>query len=64
MGLVLTESLQIKKLAFLDSVFESVGTSQVQEDEFDANVAIATGELRQLLPALIEALGGEEVTPG
>ncbi len=63
-GLVLTESLQIKKLAFLDSVFESVGTSQVQEDEFDANVAIATGELRQLLPALIEALGGEEVIPG
>jgi len=53
---VLTESLQIKKLAFLDSVFEG----QKQDDAgFDADVAIATGELSKLLPDLVEALGGE-----
>ena len=26
--------------------------------DFDADIAIATGELRQLLPALVDALGG------
>ena len=53
---VLTEGLQLKKLEFLDSVFD--GQSQ-DESGFDADVAIATGELVKLLPDLIEALGGE-----
>ncbi|MDR2336366.1 MAG: recombination-associated protein RdgC [Burkholderiaceae bacterium] len=53
---VLTESLQIKKISFLDTVFEG----QKQDDAgFDADVAIATGELTKLLPDLVEALGGE-----
>lgn len=53
---VLTEGLQIKKLAFLDTAFEGQG----QDDGgFDADVAIATGELSKLVPDLIEALGGE-----
>ncbi|QNP47293.1 recombination-associated protein RdgC [Diaphorobacter aerolatus] len=53
---VLTESLQIKKVSFLDTVFEG----QKQDDAgFDADVAIATGELSKLLPDLVEALGGE-----
>ena len=56
---VLTENLQIKKLAFLDVVFDSGATGQ--DDGFDADVAIATGELRKLLPDLLEALGGEMV---
>ena len=30
-----------------------------KDDGFDADVAIATGELRKLLPDLLEALGGE-----
>ena len=30
-----------------------------QEDVFDADVAITTGELRQLIEQLIDALGGE-----
>lgn len=59
---VLTEGLQLKKLAFLDVVFE--GTSQGKDDGFDADVAIATGELQKALPALLEALGGERVLPG
>ncbi len=56
-SLVLTESLQIKKLAFLDVVFDNADPGK--DDDFDANMAILTGELRKLLPDLIEALGGE-----
>lgn len=56
---VLTEGLQLKKLAFLDVVFE--GAPSAKDEGFDADVAIATGELRRLLPDLIEALGGEPV---
>lgn len=56
---VLTEALQLKKLEFLDGVFE--GRPQASRDEaFDADAAIATGELTPLLGDLIEALGGEE----
>lgn len=54
---VLTEGLQLKKLAFLDVVFENAASGK--DDGFDADAAIATGELRKLLPDLIEALGGE-----
>jgi recombination associated protein RdgC len=54
---VLTDALQIKKIAFLDGVFN--GTSQEKEDGFDADTTIATGELRQLIPELVAALGGE-----
>ena len=54
---MLTEGLQVKKLTFLDVVFE--GTSAGKADSFDADVAIATGELRKLLPDLLETLGGE-----
>ena len=54
---VLTEGLQLKKLVFLDVVFE--GASTGKDDGFDADAAIATGELQKALPALLEALGGE-----
>ena len=54
-SLVLSESLQIKKIAFLDSVLDEAG----EEGGFDTDVAIATGELSRLIPDLIEALGGE-----
>lgn len=56
-SLVLTEGLQLKKLAFLDVVFE--GAKAGKDDGFDADVAIATGELQKLLPAMLAALGGE-----
>jgi recombination associated protein RdgC len=55
----LTEALQLKKIAFLDVVFEAMSTEK--DEGFDADVAIATGELRKLLPDLLEALGGEVV---
>jgi recombination associated protein RdgC len=56
---VLTESLQLKKLAFLEVVFE--GASTGKDDGFETDTAIATGELRKLLPDLLAALGGEVV---
>jgi len=54
---VLTEALQLRKIAFLEGVFEGAGADQ--EGGFDADVAIATGELARLIPDLIDALGGE-----
>lgn len=54
----LTDTLQIKGIKFLDVVFD--GRDKPAKDEaFDVDAALATGELSQLIPALIEALGGE-----
>lgn len=60
---VLTEALQLKKVAFLDVVADeaSAAAGDRSDDHFDADVAIATGELSRLLPDLLEALGGEMV---
>lgn len=55
---VLTDTLQVKKLHFSDAVHEDKDKA---DDHFDADVAITTGELSKLIPALIEALGGEEI---
>lgn len=56
---LLTENLQIKKLAFLDAVYD--GQPEKDDKDFDADAAIATGEMRRLIPDLVEALGGEVV---
>lgn len=54
----LTEGLALKKVKFLDLAFE--GRPEVSGDEaFDADLALATGELSLLIPALIDGLGGE-----
>ena len=62
---VLTEALTLKKIELLDVVLEGAGVDTANAGKaagddagFDADVAIATGELRQLMPALMEALGG------
>ncbi|MDX4958199.1 recombination-associated protein RdgC, partial [Delftia acidovorans] len=52
---VLTQGLQLRKVAMLDVVTES----KDGDGGFDADVAIATGELSKLIPDLIDALGGE-----
>ena len=58
---VLTDAMQIKKLTFLDGVFEGQSAGKAGKDEsFDADAAIATGELNRLIPELIDALGGEQ----
>ena len=46
-------------VVLLDVVMEGVDKPGKDEDPFDANVAILTGELSVLIPDLIEALGGE-----
>lgn len=58
---VFTEALQLKKVVFLEVVADeaSAAPGDNAQDHFDADVAIATGELAQLLPDLLEALGGE-----
>ena len=56
-GFVLTESLQLKRLAFLEGVFDD--RADDGESGFDTDVALTTGELSKLIPELIEALGGE-----
>jgi recombination associated protein RdgC len=61
---ILTESMQLKKVAFLDVVFEGPMAAAGKMDKgeaFDADAAIATGELIELIPDLLEALGGEQV---
>lgn len=57
LGFVLTEAMHIKQLTYLDGVFD--GQRDDKEAGFDTDVAIATGELNNMVPALIEALGGE-----
>lgn len=59
---VLGSNLQLRKLKFLDVVFEGRGRTD-NEDAFDADAAIATGELARLVPDLLHALGGEYVAP-
>ncbi len=55
---VLSDSMQIRKIAFLDGVVEGLPTAE-KDEAFEADAAIATGELRQLIPELLDALGGE-----
>lgn len=54
---VLTPDMAIKKIVFQDVVMEDREDSEI--DAFEADVAIATGEFSKLIPALIQALGGE-----
>ena len=53
---VLTEGMALRKIAFMDVAMES---RDDDADAFDADVAIATGELRPLIDDLEEALGGQ-----
>lgn len=59
---VLGDAGQIRKLKMLDVVLKEAEDAKGKDDDnFDANAAILTGELSQLIPDLIEALGGEAV---
>ena len=58
LSFVLHDNLQLKRIAPLDLIKEQAKLNE-QDDTFDTDFAIMTGELRQLLPALIDALGGE-----
>lgn len=54
---IITDGLALKKIEFLDAVFADAPTEN--EDAFDADVTIASGELGRLIPALLDAMGGE-----
>ena len=57
---VLTEQLQIKRLAFLDLLKEDAERqSENADDLFAADFTLMSGELAQLLAQLVEVLGGE-----
>lgn len=57
---VLTESLTIKRVAPLDVLKEdSDVTSQNDDERFEADIALMTGELSKMLTDLVAALGGE-----
>lgn len=59
-SLVLTEQLQIKRVAFVDLIKEDAQSqSDNADDLFAADFALMSGELAQLLAHLTEALGGE-----
>jgi recombination associated protein RdgC len=59
LSFVLTESGQMKKIQLLDVVLDGVQKGGKDDDGFDTDAAIITGELSALIPDLMEALGGE-----
>ncbi len=58
LSFVMHENLQLKRLAPLDILKEQADTSEA-DDVFDTDFAIMTGELRKLLPDIVNELGGE-----
>jgi len=57
---ILTDCLVLKKIAFLDLVFEGKD-KPARDEQFDADLFIVTAELAPLIAAVIEGLGGEHV---
>ena len=59
---MLTEALTLKKIELLDVVLEGAPSdargADAADANFDADVALFTSELRLMMPALVEALGG------
>ncbi|MBT9477710.1 recombination-associated protein RdgC [Polaromonas sp.] len=63
-SLVLTDMAQVRKIKLLDVVLDGVKERGKDDDGFDTDVAIITGELSAMIPDLLEALGGELVIDG
>ncbi|WP_454909666.1 recombination-associated protein RdgC [Variovorax gossypii] len=59
----LTSGMTLRKIKLLEGTGDGAPGGK-KEDNFDADVAIATGELGLLIPALIEGLGGEGAFSG
>jgi recombination associated protein RdgC len=60
---VLTEHLQVKRLTFLDILRREDGADDSEQDEeekFEIDFALMTGELSLLLADLVKVLGGEK----
>lgn len=56
---VLTDTMALKKIDLLEAALIGDKGMTLDNDAFDADVAIATGELALLIPDLITTLGGE-----
>ena len=58
---VLTENLDVKRVAPLDVLKEGNEAIAANDDEkFDSDMMLMTGELAKLMAELVEALGGEK----
>ncbi len=57
---VLTESLDIRRVSPLDVLKEGADYSQNDDEKFDSDMVLMTGELAKMLAELVEALGGEK----
>lgn len=55
---VLTDTLQLKKLAFADDVLEQAKAQGQRADDFDGNVTMLAAEIGPLINDLIDALDG------
>lgn len=60
-GFTLTETLQLKKVKFLDGDPDAA-LPESADERFDADIALSTGMLAPMLDALLEVLGGELAT--
>ncbi len=58
LSFVLADNGALKKLKFLDVTMQDRPDGLGPDEAFEADMAIATGELSRLLPGLIDALGG------
>ena len=56
---VLTESLAIKSIKPLDVIKETESSTKNDEERFDGDMMLMTGELSKLMADVVEALGGE-----
>jgi len=65
LSFVLSDDLSIKRLKFSEDLREQNDdvTSEDPAARLDADFALVTGELSQFIPALYNALGGEELLP-
>ena len=60
-SLVLNENLQIKRLSFLDILKdEADGQAENEDERFDIDFTLMSGEVARLLDDLLAALGGEQ----
>ena len=58
LSLVLTDKLAIKRVRFIDISEDDAATKKNDEDAFDVDFTLMTGELSLLIADLTEALGG------
>jgi recombination associated protein RdgC len=57
---VLSEQLQLKRLAFLDILKENTEQADNADEQFDLDFTLMTGEAAKLLADVVAALGGEK----